>query len=152
MNGRFQFKCGIDEGVGCLINDPYSTALTQEHGLQFRLRLAVPKLVFNIIHHIVEVGSCFCVYVYLAFSDSHIVIDLSVETSAAWFRLAHGMSHLCATMGILPVIFIVFLPQPDEGVEPLPPHESNMDVAASIYPANDGHGFCIIKEFLEKYL
>ena len=87
---------------------PYSTASTQEHGLQFRLRLAAPKLDFNIIHHVVEVGSCFYVYVYLAFSDSHIVIVLSVETSAAWFKLAHGMSHLCATMGILPVIFIVF--------------------------------------------
>jgi len=48
-------------------------------------------------------------YVYLAFSDSHIVIDLSVKTSAAWFRLAHGMSHLCATVGKLPIIFIILL-------------------------------------------
>ena len=36
-------------------------------------------------------------------------IDLPVETSAAWFRLAHWISHLCTTMGKLPVIFIVFL-------------------------------------------
>lgn len=36
------------------------------------LGLLFLNLVFDIIHHVVEVESFFCVYVYLAFSDCHI--------------------------------------------------------------------------------
>ena len=36
------------------------------------LGLLFLNLVFDIIHHVVEVGSFFCDYVYLAFSDCHI--------------------------------------------------------------------------------